>query len=209
MIRSITIICGFLFSPLFVYSFTRNVQWYKTKQFVRTPYKYIPQQHCNDDDVVTNWNDGEVPWIENRRGLFKNANIITKELKEHKESNEINATNSTLILIQNPLKPRLYTVVSGIFKEIYKDVFHIDTMLSQVQNLDFNRIITHNVDLNFDLYCILLAFGIFEKYKPVSLNDVRQITYISKKTRRKIKRIITMTLLILAIIFTKNVKCVY
>jgi hypothetical protein len=195
-----------LFSPLFVYSFTRNIQWYKTKQFVRTPYKYIPQQHCNDDNVVTNWNDGEVPWIENRRGVFKNTNINTKELKE---SNELNAPNTTLVIIQNSLKPRFYTVVSGIFKEIYKDVFHIDTMLSQVQNLDFNRIIKHNVDLNFDLYCILLAFGIFEKYKPVSLNDVRQITYISKKTRRIIKRTITMSILILAVIFTKNVKCVY
>jgi len=195
-----------LFSPLFVYSFTRNTQWYKTTQFVRTPYKYIPQQHCNDDNVVTNWNDGEVPWIENRRGVFKNTNINTKELKE---SNELNATNTTLVIIQNSLKPRFYTVVSGIFKEIYKDVFHIDTMLSQVQNLDFNRIIKHNVDLNFDLYCILLAFGIFEKYKPVSLNDVRQITYISKKTRRIIKRTITMSILILAAIFTKNVKCVY
>jgi hypothetical protein len=203
MIRSITIICGFLFSPLFVYSFTRNTQWYKTTQFVRTPYKYIPQQHCNDDNVVTNWNDGEVPWIENRGDVFKNTNIITKEVKEP------NATNSTLILIQSPLKPKLYTVVSGIFKEIYKDVFHIDTMLSQLQNLDFNRIITHNVDINFDLYCILLAFGMFEKYKPVSLNYVRQITYISKKTRRKIKRIITASLLLLAAIFTKNVKCVY
>jgi hypothetical protein len=192
-----------LFSPLFVYSFTRNTQWYKTTQFVRTPYKYIPQQHCNDDNVVTNWNDGEVPWIENRGDVFKNTNIITKEVKEP------NATNSTLILIQSPLKPKLYTVVSGIFKEIYKDVFHIDTMLSQLQNLDFNRIITHNVDINFDLYCILLAFGMFEKYKPVSLNYVRQITYISKKTRRKIKRIITASLLLLAAIFTKNVKCVY
>jgi hypothetical protein len=176
---------------------------YKPKQCARTPYKYIPDQNYNDNDVVTNWNDGEVPWIENRRDVFKNTNIITKELKEP------NATNSTLILIQSPLKPKLYTVVSGIFKEIYKDVFHIDTMLSQLQNLDFNRIITHNVDINFDLYCILLAFGMFEKYKPVSLNDVRQITYISKKTRRKIKRIITVSLLLLAIIFTKNVKCVY
>jgi hypothetical protein len=168
-----------------------------------TPYKYIPDQNYNDNDFVTNWNDGEVPWFEERRGVLKNTNITPKELKEP------NATNSTLILIQSPLKPKLYTVVSGIFKEIYKDVFHIDTMLSQLQNLDFNRIITHNVDINFDLYCILLAFGMFEKYKPVSLNDVRQITYISKKTRRKIKRTITVSLLLLAIIFTKNVKCVY
>jgi hypothetical protein len=151
------------------------------------------------DECISNWNDGEIPWEE----IKPNKDIVNATFEFPFPQKDI------VSLPIEKIKPTIYTAYTGFIKEIYKEYFILDTFVEKIHHFNMNTFIIHKFDYNIDLYCMFLTYGLF--YKVGGVNKVRDFyhtSYISRKTRKRIQRTATTITFILIMVLTKNVQSV-
>lgn len=150
-------------------------------------------------NCVENWNDGEVRWEEEKKATQFSDETI-KPI--------VNATFHEQVIVPiKKIKPTIYTVYTEFVKKIYKDLFGVDTIVDVFQKFDTNNFALHKFDINFDLYCAFITYGILYRVGGVKkFRDFYHTSYISRKTRRNIQKTVAIGTLTIMIILTKGIQ---
>jgi len=166
--------------------------------------------YANDLETHNDWTHGEVPWenaiiTENCPNAYDNDNNRNNLFYETKDSATSTATAITFekesdqeqiwYFIQ---EMEFRASVSGIFKSIVAEMPIMDSIISNVQNIQDE----HSQDFE-TLIGLFVTIAIYNSSKQSEINNLKNID-INKYM--KIKKMASLWMVCMMILFTKNVK---
>jgi hypothetical protein len=182
-------------------AFKLSIREKQQPSHVRLLTIYPDVTYANDMETYNDWSHGEVPWesailTENEPYAYAYDNNRNNILKDSTITFEKESDQEQLWYFLQETEFR--ASVSGVFKSIVAEMPIMDSIISNVQNIQDE----HSQDFE-TLIGLFVTIAIYNSSKQNEINNLRNVD-INKYM--KIKKMASLWMVCMMILFTKNVK---